>query len=79
MRRDRKAIPIGLLSKLPADSYGICLPWIDSTFNNLLQLEARVFKAWQIYPNEVRYCHLFTIFSAGEAEAGSGGDRPAKE
>jgi hypothetical protein len=24
-------------------------------------------------------CHFFTTFSAGEAEAGSGGDRPAKE
>lgn len=52
---------------------------IDSTFNNVPQLEARISKACQMYPNEVRYCHLFTIFSAGEAEAGSGGDRRTKE
>jgi hypothetical protein len=38
---------------LPVGSSGICLPWIDSTFNNLLLLEVRVFKAWQIYPNEM--------------------------
>jgi hypothetical protein len=31
------------------------------------------FSGMQIYPSEV------SIFSAGEAEAGSGGDQPAKE